>query len=239
MDDVERSDSVRSRAWRWWVVTAVVLAGLCIAFVTLALDVDQTTVAITPAQRQTPSAQSLMDQPRMTAKPRMTAQPRRNQPQMTAEPVTPEQLSIPAIGVTTELVSLGLNTDRTVEVPRGPGRAGWFNQGPTPGQSGSSVILGHVDSVDGPAVFFRLRYLEQGDLVRVRLSDATVAHFEVMRVATYANEVFPAEQVYAGAIRHQALNLVTCGGEYDADAGGYQSNVVVYTRHLRTTAGEA
>ena len=71
------------------------------------------------------------------------------------------------------------------------------------------MIFGHVDSVDGPAVFFRLGYLEQGDLVRVRVSDATVAHFEVMRVATYANEAFPAEQVYAGAIRHRALNLVT------------------------------
>ena len=142
---------------------------------------------------------------------------------------TPAWLDIPAIGVSTALDSLGLNADRTVEVPDRPQRAGWFDLGTVPGSSGSSVILGHVDSVDGPAVFYRLDQLRAGDLIDVSLSDATVATFRVVRVATYPNAAFPARQVYAGSPRGRTLNLVTCGGEYDSEAGGYQSNVVVYS----------
>jgi LPXTG-site transpeptidase (sortase) family protein len=141
----------------------------------------------------------------------------------------PVRLDIAGIDLSTKLIRLGLAEDRTVEVPTDPDRAGWFDEGPAPGATGSSVILGHVDSVTGPAVFARLDELERGDLVRVRRTDGSVLAFEVVRVALYANADFPAQQVYAtpGARR---LNLVTCGGEYDADRGGYQSNLVVYTK---------
>lgn len=120
-------------------------------------------------------------------------------------------------------------------MPHVAARAGWFDQGPVPGQAGSSVILGHVDSQDGPAVFYRLSELDPGNRITVRLADGAVAQFEVVRVATYLNADFPAQQVYAGSTRRPTLNLVTCGGEYDAARGGYQSNVVVFTEHLGTT----
>ena len=146
----------------------------------------------------------------------------------------PEHLLIPAIQVSTAVVRLGLNPNRTVEVPSNPAKAGWFDQGPAPGQLGSAVILGHVDSKRGPAIFYRLRALRPGNRVEVRLSDGAVAHFAVARVVTYANRQFPARRVYAGDPRRRGLTLVTCGGAYDPNAGGYQSNVVVYTRFLRT-----
>src|SRR5690606_13771290 len=101
-----------------------------------------------------------------------------------------------------------------------------------PGQVGSSVILGHVDSLVGPAVFYRLRELTAGNRIDVRLSDGDLVQFRVVRVATYKYQDFPAEQVYAGTARRATLNLVTCGGEYDADRGGYQSNVVVFTERV-------
>lgn len=147
-------------------------------------------------------------------------------PRSTSAP--PEHLTIDSIGVSTELVSLGLRPDRTVEVPADAALAGWFDQGPVPGQLGSSVILGHVDSEAGPAVFHALPELSPGAAIDVRRADGTVARFEVDRVATYANEDFPAQEVYAGSPEESALNLVTCGGTYDAARGGWQSNVVVF-----------
>ncbi|MDP3967431.1 MAG: sortase [Nocardioides sp.] len=146
----------------------------------------------------------------------------------------PVHLWIPRIGVASDLVALGLNPDETVEVPSVPAQAGWYDHGPAPGQLGSSVILGHLDSREGPAVFFRLDELVAGDRLRVRLADGTVERFEVVRVATYANEDFPARRVYAGSPRRSTLNLVTCGGEYDPDRGGYQSNVVAFTKKVRS-----
>ena len=148
--------------------------------------------------------------------------------------MAPTSLHIPAIGVATDLVGLGLNDDNTVEVPEDADKAGWFDLGPTPGRPGSAVILGHVDSSVGPAVFSRLRHLQAGDEVEVRLADGTTAPFAVTHVVTYPNDRFPARKVYAGTPRRPTLKLVTCGGRYDAEAGGYQSNVVVYTSYQQS-----
>ncbi|CAN5510111.1 hypothetical protein BH11ACT8_BH11ACT8_30660 [soil metagenome] len=147
-------------------------------------------------------------------------------------PARPTGLQIPAIDVTTELVSLGLQADRTVEVPDDPDRAGWYRLGARPGATGAAVILGHVDSTEGPAVFARLSSLRRGDLVRVDLADGGRISFAVSAVHTYPNAAFPATRVYRSRGGHHDLNLVTCGGAYDRDNGGYQSNVVVYTRQL-------
>ena len=148
---------------------------------------------------------------------------------------TPVRLAIPSIGVDTVVTRLGLNRDDTVQVPKNAARAGWFKHGPPPGQLGSSVILGHVDSKAGPAVFYRISSLRPGDRINVRLSDKTTARFKVTSVDTYANDDFPARQIYTGDPTAPSLNLVTCGGRYDRANGGYQSNVVVHAVHVRTT----
>lgn len=146
--------------------------------------------------------------------------------------VTPLLLSIPTLGLSTRLIDLGLEKDGTVEVPSDPDRAGWFRLGTVPGERGSAVILGHVDSLTGPAVFAELSSMRRADRVTVSMSDDSVVTFEVDRVVTYANADFPADLVYAGKRRVPELNLVTCGGVYDRDRGGYQSNVVVFTRRI-------
>lgn len=129
----------------------------------------------------------------------------------------------------TRLSKLGLREDGTVQVPRDAGRAGWFRLGPPPGAIGSSVILGHVDSSTGPAVFFRLPELQPGDRVVVQRGDGSSVRFEVRSVRTYLNADFPAHRVYGDHGRSE-LNLVTCGGAYDEALGGYQANVVVNAR---------
>ena len=146
----------------------------------------------------------------------------------------PVALQIPAIGVQVSLTTLGLNPDRTVEVPTDFRQAGWFGLGPTPGQVGSAVILGHVDSYKGPAVFFRIRALQAGDQVNVTLVDGATAHFAVTAVAMYAKDQFPAQQVYASH-GDSALQLVTCGGSFDTQSRSYRSNIVAYTTLVGTT----
>jgi len=149
---------------------------------------------------------------------------------LVAEPLaTPVLLRIPVVEIDTRLIRLGLQRDGSVEVPANPEVAGWFHRGPPPGAPGSSVILGHVDSAQGPAVFARLSELQRGDAVVVQLDDGTTARFRVHSVRTYANADFPARRVYGGHGLRE-LNLVTCGGAYDAALGGYQANVVVNAR---------
>lgn len=163
-------------------------------------------------------------------------------PSKVAPPVTvrstPVELRIPAIGLTVSLSTLGLNPDGTVQVPTDVQQPGWFRLGPSPGQEGSAVILGHVDSYQGPAVFFSLRSLVAGDQVDVTLVDGVTTHFKVTSVAMYLKQSFPDQQVY-GPHGYSALQLVTCGGVFDRDTGHYLSNVVVYTSLVATTPAAA
>ena len=146
----------------------------------------------------------------------------------------PVALRIPAIGLEASLSTLGLNPDHTVQVPTNFQQPGWFGLGPSPGQAGSAVILGHVDSYTGPAVFFRIRALHAGDQVDVNLADGTITHFAVTTVAMYDKDQFPAQQVYS-ARGASALQLVTCGGSFDTHSRSYLSNVVAYTTLLGTS----
>ena len=151
-------------------------------------------------------------------------------------PPIPSKLTIPAIDLETPLVSLGLMPDGTVEVPADAEKAGWFHRGPAPGQTGSSVILGHVDSVNGPAVFARLQELRRGNTITVHTETGRAIRFIVRRTKSYLNDDFPAQRVYARQ-GGRWLNLITCTGTYDRTRGGYQSNLVVFTRRMNGPAG--
>jgi hypothetical protein len=142
----------------------------------------------------------------------------------------PTRIDIPAIGVGSDLVDLGLNTDGTVAVPplAADSTAGWYHDSPTPGELGPSLILGHVDSAEyGPAVFFRLGDVRPGDQVSVTRTDGTVAVFAVDRVASYPKDSFPTLEVYGNTDRAE-LRLITCGGEFDPSSRNYLNNIVVY-----------
>jgi len=148
----------------------------------------------------------------------------------------PLQLRVPAIGLSVALTTLGENADGTVQVPSNDRQPGWFRLGPTPGELGSAVILGHVDNTSGPGVFFDLRTLATGDPVFVDRADGSSVEFVVNSVASYPHEQFPAQRVY-GSHGSSALQLVTCGGIFDHATGGYLSNIVVYTSLVKVTAG--
>ncbi len=142
----------------------------------------------------------------------------------------PVSVDIPAIGVKSKLLHLGLNSDGTIQVPpldTSAGLAAWYKYSATPGQIGASVIEGHVDSRQGPAVFFRLGALRPGDIVEVTLADGITAIFRVTGVREYSKSNFPAKSVY-GTTRYAALRLITCGGTFDLTTGHYVGSTVVF-----------
>ncbi|TYK53589.1 class F sortase [Actinomadura decatromicini] len=141
----------------------------------------------------------------------------------------PVEVAIPSIGVRAPLARLGLDADGAVQVPPAgrPDEAGWYDRGPTPGERGAAVILGHVDSAKGAAVFYDLGRLRPGDRVEVTRADGTTALFTVESVERVRKDRFPAERVY-GPLGYPGLRLVTCGGTFDRGKRSYRDNIVVF-----------
>lgn len=143
----------------------------------------------------------------------------------------PLALSIPAIGVRTELLRLGLRENKSLQVPPdGPGApAGWYAGSPTPGERGPAVLLGHVNAVGGgPGVFANLRSLTPGTPVTIQRTDGSTATFTVERAAAYGKDTFPTLEVYGNTAAAE-LRLITCDG-YDPATGLFDDNYVVYAK---------
>ena len=143
----------------------------------------------------------------------------------------PVSLDIPSIGVhSADIVDLGLAPDGTLEVPSDASSPGWFAPGPSPGQMGPAIIVGHVDSDTGPAVFYRLGELVAGDQIKVTRNDGSIAAFVIDRVKSYDKDLFPTREIY-GTTDRAELRLITCSGKYDTELG-YLGNTVAFG-HLK------
>jgi sortase (surface protein transpeptidase) len=143
----------------------------------------------------------------------------------------PTHLEIPDIQVSTDLIELGKNADGTLEVPGDYIHAGWYRYSPTPGEIGPAIIVGHVDSYEGPAVFFYLKDLQPGQMIHITRQDGTRASFKVDNVELFDQNAFPTDAVY-GNIDHAGLRLITCGGVYNTLTGRYSHNTVVYASYV-------
>jgi sortase (surface protein transpeptidase) len=139
----------------------------------------------------------------------------------------PVRLRIPAAGIDTSLQPLGRNPDGTIAVPTDPDVAGWYAEGPRPGQQGPAVILGHVDTREGPAVFYDLPRLPRGAAVHVDLADGRSTTFRVTGLSQVPKSRFPTDSVYLPTLQ-PSLRLVTCGGSFDYTVAHYRDNVIVY-----------
>ncbi|MFC4590489.1 class F sortase [Sphaerisporangium corydalis] len=149
-----------------------------------------------------------------------------------ASAAVPKRLDIPSLNMKAPLMKLGLAGDGEVELPpfEKPLTAGWYDQSVVPGESGASVIIGHVDTKTAPAVFYRLREVRKGAVVKVLRSDGKVAQYKVDSVEQVAKDRFPSERVYV----EDGLRLVTCGGVFDRKTHEYLDNIIVYASRLKT-----
>jgi LPXTG-site transpeptidase (sortase) family protein len=158
----------------------------------------------------------------------IVAVPQSPGPRPVAAPVA---LTIPLIGVQTNLITLGLQSNGQLQVPSTTSVAGWYTGSPRPGSVGSAIIVGHIDNTSGPGVFYRLNTLTKGDKIYVKRADGTLAEFSVTSVQTYLKDHFPTEDVY-GPVPDAELRLITCGGAFDYATHHYLSNIVVYAAEV-------
>ena len=138
----------------------------------------------------------------------------------------PTRLRIPSLGVDTALVDLRLDDKGALEVPKDFHVAGWYADGTRPGDAGPAIIAGHVDSKQGPAVFFRLHELKVGDTIEVARDERWLA-FRVVDLERYPKDQFPTDKVH-GPTPGAELRLITCGGAFNSQTRSYRDNVVVY-----------
>ncbi len=240
----------RRRITAWWWIASIVLVVIGILLILLGLHGPRVGPSIPgPIGRTSPSghaprrvvvASPFSSSPARSSVILLAASPgapsSSNRP---SEPITrakrevsrsrPIHLAIPIIGLSEKLSELGLNKNGTVQVPKSWSVPGWYKLGPSPGQKGSAVILGHVDSVKGPAAFYQLSKLRPGNLVSVTLLDGRTVHFRVIGLRMYLKKNFPNRLVY-GSRSYSALQLVTCGGVFDSGTHHYLSNLVVFTK---------
>ncbi|MGW4645528.1 class F sortase [Kitasatospora sp. NPDC004289] len=147
-------------------------------------------------------------------------------------PSTPIRLTIAAIGVAAPLLALGSDDKGRPELPpySMPGTAGWLRDSATPGAQGAAVVAGHVDTLDGPAVFWALSTVKAGATVEVARLDGSTAVFTVDEVRTFPRKSFPNALVY-GPTQAAELRVITCGGRFDRAEREYTSNVILFA-HL-------
>ncbi len=144
----------------------------------------------------------------------------------------PVSIDIPSVSIKTNLIELGRNPDGTLATPERFDIAGWYKYSPTPGEIGPAVIMGHVDSRNGPAVFWNLRYLKVGAVIKVRRHDGSLVKFEVNKVRQFYQNDFPTQEVY-GDLDYAGLRLITCGGVFSHLTHRYNQNTVVYASIIK------
>lgn len=147
-----------------------------------------------------------------------------------AAPSVPVELTIPSIELTAEFTDpVGVLENGEIAVPEDFERIAYYEYGPMPGELGPAVVLGHVDSYLGPAVFYSLGQVHEGDEIIIAREDGSELVFEVERLERHLQAGFPTEQVY-GDIPYAGLRLITCSGLYSHDSQRYSHNLIVFAR---------
>lgn len=152
----------------------------------------------------------------------------------------PTSLSIPTVGITSDLTTVGKTAAGGIDTPKAPDfdKAAWYHDSPAPGQYGASVIVGHVDSYangDGPSVFYALHKLKPGNEVLVSRDDGSTVTFKVYALREYGREKVPPQQVYDPHTGNAELRLITCSGTFDTASGEYTDNTVVFATMTSAT----
>jgi hypothetical protein len=147
-------------------------------------------------------------------------------PTKTSRVADPERIRIKAIGVDAPIDRVGLAEDGSMETPKF-GRAGWYTEGPRPGQDGPAVVVAHVDSKTGPDVFARLKELKRGAKIQITDKQGKTYEFVARSKRQTDKDKLPTQAIW-GPTDGPALRLITCGGSFDHATGHYRANITVF-----------
>jgi hypothetical protein len=148
------------------------------------------------------------------------------EPQRITDPV---RIRIDALAVDVPIVPVGLEDNREMEIPEDANEIGWYHPGVRPGEKGSAVLAGHVDSKEGPGAFWGLRELALDDIVTITHADGTERSWRVVAREQYPKDELPIDEVFVWGGESEQLALITCGGDWNRDRASYRDNIVVYT----------
>ncbi|MDX6296919.1 MAG: hypothetical protein QOI51_776 [Nocardioidaceae bacterium] len=223
-----------------WFLAALVAAAGGVFLLVVAVKAQQTAPTPSPSAYGKISARPTVVSPHRPDGTATSSLPTASSPDPQARsPLTlaasrPASITIPAIGLHSGVIAVGKNPDGSLAVPQpGPdlNKVAWYESSPTPGQAGPSVLEGHIDSVYGPSVFFRLAALQPGDKIAVTRTDHTTAVFTVNAVRAYAtHDQFPTTEIFGSDLAFPTLRLITCSN-FDQTTGHYIGNTVVFA-HL-------
>lgn len=147
----------------------------------------------------------------------------------------PTHITLPTVKIDADFEEpLGVQTNGEIDAPQSYDKVAYYKFGPTPGEVGPAVVLGHVDSKAGPAVFYSLGQLKPGDPIEIRRADGSIATFTVEKFERYPQNAFPTQAVY-GDIPYAGLRLITCSGVYDRGVLRYSHNLVVFAKLASST----
>ncbi|MER7695739.1 MULTISPECIES: class F sortase [unclassified Streptomyces] len=210
----------RTRRVPWGAIALVMLSGLALM---------RNGTEFGEAGPPQPAAAAALDPGRETAAPPAEGEGVQPLPYAPAS-----RVKISAIDVDAPIIDVNLDANGWIDAPpaEDPNLAGWYQNGISPGQRGTAVVVGHVDNMSGPAVFYGLGSLRKGHRVEVTRYDGRVGIFEVYGVEVFSKNDFPGPRVY-GDTGQAELRVITCGGGY-SKAGGYDGNVVVFARLVDT-----
>jgi hypothetical protein len=184
----------------------------------------------TAADVSTPVTGGTADETAPPAVRAATPLPRATVTEPEPEPVTdPVGIRIDALDVDVPVVPVGLEEDGEMEIPDDAHEIGWYHPGVRPGEKGSAVLAGHVDSKEGPGAFWGLRDLVLDDVVTITHADGTERSWRVVAREQYAKDELPIDDVFVWGGDTEQLALITCGGPWNADRASYRDNIVVYT----------
>ncbi|TYK46698.1 class F sortase [Actinomadura decatromicini] len=208
MSEAERSG--RSATLLYWLAAVIISTGVALCVVGFRL--------IGPDTPPRPPA-SVADMPEDPAP----------NPERALPASVPKRIRIPSIKVDAPVAPVDVQPDGALGVPSlsRVDEVGWYRAGPTPGENGRSVLVGHVDSKKQPGVFYKLGALRQGRRIEVVRKDGMAAAFRVDGVKLVSKDRFPTESVYGNGGGPE-LRLVTCGGRFDRKRGHYEDNIIVY-----------
>ncbi|MFA6039455.1 MAG: class F sortase [Candidatus Peribacteraceae bacterium] len=142
--------------------------------------------------------------------------------------LVPARLTVPRLGINAPIETVGLTEEKVMASPSSPSAVSWYRFGAQPGEPGSAVIAGHLDSATGPAVFWRLKQLRAGDSMFVTDSNGGKKKFLVTGSERVEGTQAPLQRIF-GDTGTRRLNLITCGGIWDTELRQYRERLVVYT----------
>lgn len=188
-------------------------------------DRDELSLAAQPDGKTTGPPQQALFQAAPTVPPPLPAVV----PAPPMLPSNPLRLIIKRLGINAPIVSVGVDKQGAIETPpiNNTNLVGWYRHGPTAGEGGPAVMLGHKDTTNRSAVFSRVGEIRNGDVIEVKRRDGTTAVFTVGGVEQAGKTTFPTQRVYGDQANAQ-LHLITCGGTYNRNTGHYTDNIIVY-----------